>query len=567
MKVRPRRLLAALVSVLTSRRFLRGVELVAIALIGAWLGLLVGGTVKADVGPVVTQMSLRPALTGDTVVNVSPLGSLSLDSHDGPLRLQVDVTRLNLQDARAIFNDPDNLGSLEQEVPRDVWAGVVRLGIRSVIAALVGAALFSFLVFRAWRPTALASGLSLAILVAGVGLTGMSWNSRSVLEPRYSGLLASAPAVVGNAQNIVSSFDRYSKELAKLVTNVSKLYDVTSSLPSFEADPSTIRVLHVSDIHLNPSSWEVMRSIAQQFEVNLVVDSGDLTDHGSRAEDRFVTGISRLNVPYVFARGNHDSIGTEQAVSRQPAVTVLRGQIATVGGLRITGDGDPRFTPDRSVEVPGEDAVRAMGQRLADGVRQSSTPVDIAVVHDPTAAEPLDGAVPLVLAGHTHRRATRQLEEGTRLFIQGSTGGAGLRALETPEPTPVECSVLYFDRATRKLQAWDDITLGGLGLTSAEITRHLPTDKELGVQDEGDSPPSPSLSPSPSPTSTGSPGASPPAGTGPSGAAEAASPEAEPPGTAGPGPPRPAPVPSLPVRPDAGIGFGTVIGAGTGTRR
>jgi predicted phosphodiesterase len=225
-----------------------------------------------------------------------------------------------------------------------------------------------------------------------------------------------------------------------------------------------------------------MRSIVQQFQVDVVIDSGDITDHGSRPEDRFVAGIANLGVPYVFVRGNHDSAGTERAVAAQPKVTVLRGNVADVAGLRIIGDADPRFTPDRSVAVPGGDPVHAMGERLAARARAALLSPDIAVVHDPTAAEPLDGAVDLVLAGHTHRRSTRVMEQGTRLFVQGSTGGAGLRALETPEPTPVECSVLYFDRSSRSLQAWDDITLGGLGLASVEITRHLPKEKVLSTE-------------------------------------------------------------------------------------
>jgi hypothetical protein len=61
--------------------------------------------------------------------------------------------------------------------------------------------------------------------------------------------------------------------------------------------------------------------------------------------------------------------------------------------------------------------------------------------------------------------------------VQGSTGGAGLRALQSQPPTPIECSVLYFDRATRKLQAWDDITVAGLGGTAAQIQRYLATDQ------------------------------------------------------------------------------------------
>ena len=74
------------------------------------------------------------------------------------------------------------------------------------------------------------------------------------------------------------------------------------------------------------------------------------------------------------------------------------------------------------------------------------------------------GSTPLVLAGHTHRRKASTVD-GTLLLTEGSTGGAGLRGLEGEEPTPLELSVLYLDRTTHRLQAYDDITLGGLGAT------------------------------------------------------------------------------------------------------
>ena len=49
-------------------------------------------------------------------------------------------------------------------------------------------------------------------------------------------------------------------------------------------------------------------------------------------------------------------------------------------------------------------------------------PVDVALVHDPTAATPLDGVVPLVLAGHLHKREVRK-EGGTKILVEGTTGG------------------------------------------------------------------------------------------------------------------------------------------------
>jgi hypothetical protein len=97
---------------------------------------------------------------------------------------------------------------------------------------------------------------------------------------------------------------------------------------------------------------------------------------------------------------------------------------------------------------------------------------DITMVHDPASATPLRDKVPLVLAGHLHHREERTLGR-TKVLVEGSTGGAGMRGLQKEKPTPLECSVLYFDAGTHKLEAYDNITLGGLGQTEATIQRHV----------------------------------------------------------------------------------------------
>jgi len=102
-------------------------------------------------------------------------------------------------------------------------------------------------------------------------------------------------------------------------------------------------------------------------------------------------------------------------------------------------------------------------------------------VHDPTVAPALAESTPLVLAGHVHERRDEMVDEDTELLVQGSTGGAGLRALESEEPTPLTFTVLYFDRETAQLQARDEITLGGLGTSRAEVTRILSEPPEEGT--------------------------------------------------------------------------------------
>jgi hypothetical protein len=91
------------------------------------------------------------------------------------------------------------------------------------------------------------------------------------------------------------------------------------------------------------------------------------------------------------------------------------------------------------------------------------------------------------------------MAKGTRLRIEGSTGGSGLRALEKRNPDQIEASVLYLDRDTRRLQAWDEIKLGGLGLTTAEVSRHLPKENQPGATPVPSPSTSPPTSPSPSP--------------------------------------------------------------------
>ena len=52
------------------------------------------------------------------------------------------------------------------------------------------------------------------------------------------------------------------------------------------------------------------------------------------------------------------------------------------------------------------------------------------------------------------------------------------------------------DQATRRLQAWDDVTLGGLGATSVGIARHLATEPSPAPS------PTPALSPNVTTTAT-----------------------------------------------------------------
>ncbi|SFP84029.1 Predicted phosphoesterase [Actinomadura madurae] len=479
-------------------RWTRLTLVVAVGLAGGYIGLLAGGRYVAPVGPTDVQLTLHPALHGGTTLKLPPLGSLQLDTHGGPVSLEARLTDLRPDQAKKLIEDDTEVDRLTDRIADQIRHGLVQLLIRAALIALATSFVASLLLFRSWRRALLGLSSAATGLVALTLLSWATFNPQSIAEPRYTGLLANAPQVVGDARSIVERFSAYRAQLARLVGNVSELYTATSTLPTYEPDPSTIRVLHVSDIHLNPAAWSVIKSVSAQFQVNLVVDSGDLMDHGSKPEDRFAEDISDLKVPYVYVRGNHDSKTTERAVAREKNAIVLDDRTREVAGLHVYGVGDPRFTPDKSTrdDYVGADQLRAEGLRYAEKLRASGSLPDLVVTHDPTEGEAFSGVTPLVLAGHAHARSTKLLPTGTRLFVQGSTGGAGLRGLEHEQPTPIELSVLYFSRATHRLQGWDDLRLGGLGLTSAQIERHLEPDPDRVVK-----PQPPATSPPPSPTS------------------------------------------------------------------
>ncbi|HEX7132069.1 MAG TPA: metallophosphoesterase [Iamia sp.] len=453
---------------------------ILVALAGATLGVMAFGDTPADIGPFDATFSARPSLHGGTEVHLAPLGRISLDSHKGPLGLDLRVDELQPEEARAIAEDPTMLEDLESEVDAEVRSAIRRLAVRILVTAGVGGAVLSGL--RRFRPREVLVGALVAVLAAGgsMGVAARTWRAESLAEPRYSGVLALAPTAVGDAREVLDRLDDYSAQLAGLVENVAVLYQAGESVRSFQRDDGTVAVLHVSDIHLNPQAFTMISELVDQFAVDVVVDTGDINDWGTELEGRFAEEIEDVDAPYVYVRGNHDSQATQRAVRRQDNAIVLDDDAITVAGLRFWGVGDPRFTPDKSQAGSGEDEQEVADDFAAEvatdlEVADDDQPVDVALVHDPRTAAELGGLVPLVLAGHRHRRAVEDLGDDTVLRVEGSTGGAGLRSLQREEPVPLQASILYFDRSDGTLRAVDGITVAGVTQSDVRIQREVVT--------------------------------------------------------------------------------------------
>jgi len=390
---------------------------------GALLAVVLAGRVSADIGPFDATVAARPSLGSQTTVRLAPLGTIVLDTHDWPMALELRVDQIGLGEAERIAENPERVDQLGDDVADDVSRAMRRLAIRCLVVAVLGGIAGALLARAQWRSVARGSAVGVLVVAAVGGGTAATFDANAVSEPRYTGLLRAAPAAVGDVEAIIERYGEYRAQLSDLVGNVVTLYLAAEGLPTFAPDDGTIRLLHVSDIHLNVQAFDVIDQMSQQFDVDAVVDTGDITDWGTQPETRMFTEIEQLDRPYVWVRGNHDSPRTQNAMEAVPNAVVLDGDAADVAGLRIWGIGDPRYTPNK--DQPGHDAggddngddgdeveqAEAYAPEVADDLAADTPPaVDLVMVHDSRIAGDLGGQVPLVLAGHTHNAGSSVID-------------------------------------------------------------------------------------------------------------------------------------------------------------
>jgi predicted phosphodiesterase len=494
---------------------------IGVAAVGAWLGMALAPPTTTVVGPIETQVRVVPSLHPAVQVLLPPAGQVRFATHLTPIAVQARISQVDLEAARKLIDSPAGLRYLTDSAPDRLRSATIRAAITTAAFGLLGGVALSLLAYRrAWRRTAQVAATVAGVLVATAGLTALTFDADRLAQPQFTGLLSRAPYVANQAGSLVDRLQSYRSGLADIVRSVTALYATSGTLPVLPGQGSgdLITLLHISDIHLNPLGYDLAARLVEQFHADAVIDTGDITTWGTPVESATLSRIGTLGVPYVFVRGNHDSLGTQDAVAQQRHAIVLDGDVAIVAGVVIAGIGDPEFTPNPAAasddgtaaaagRAPegaagaaaavtptppgpehgggGADPKTRASERLDDTIREWNSlhpqrPVQIAALHDPSRIGPLIGTVPLLLAGHTHRRAVTQ-QDGTMVMVEGSTGGAGVTArglarLSDGQPLPLVATLIYLARSgdrAGQVVGYDDVTVGGFGLASITLERHV----------------------------------------------------------------------------------------------
>jgi predicted phosphodiesterase len=464
---------------------------IVIGLAGAWGGMQLWGHTTTSVGPF--RVELTSAFgPGETDISLPPFGSISADTHTAPLELRATLVDVEVQRLSEALASGGSDG-LVTTVSDDAIARMRPFAIRVLLAAAAGALLLALLVFRR-DARRVAIAVATALLTVGGSQIWVlaTFRSEAFLHPTYNGTLALAPQVIGPVAQAAAKIDAFRTQLGRVVDGAVRAYTSLQSSPLNAGDE--IRVLHISDIHLSPVGFDFARQIAAGFDVDFVLDTGDITSFGTPAESLILASIPAFHTPYVFVRGSHDSTELQREVADIPNATVLDGDTTTVDGITLYGLGDPVFVDNRSDPLDSAEfarIARSVCPRILSDVQAMNEPPDIVAVHDVKMAECLAGSTPLVVSGHLHVNDAH-VDAGTQYLQVGTTGGAGPTLFTDEGAQDLSAEVLYFRPGSPPQLVAYDVIVQDPQTGDLTVTRHLVTAQPL-------TPPTPSPASSPTP--------------------------------------------------------------------
>lgn len=430
----------------------------------------------ATVGPLRVGVSVMPARSGTTAIQIPPFGTVSAATHRGPVAVLLSIDDIDISAARALLEDEslDTAGMMAGRIPDQLSVEQLPVAVRDalvkgVLAALAAGALVMAAFRRRWQVIVATCVAVAAITLTPAGVAARSWDATAFREPTLRGSLAYAPALTQLFTARVDRIGKLREQAQKVVRDIATYYADERLLDTGGSMAGTYRVLHVTDLHLDPVGAALAAQIVRSYDVSLVIDTGDIAVLGSDIEGQAIPSLVATSVPVVYVPGNHDSHKTIEALQKIPNVTVVESGTVEVDGVRIFGVPDPfsrgfGLEPEPvATEKAGSDAFERYSAALASG---ETTP-DIVAIHNPAMEKPFIGSTPIILSGHTHA-ARAYVSQDTLRLNSGSLGGMPYDPeLTGRRPVPHSATVLYFTaEAPRSLLAIDEISVASDGATT-----------------------------------------------------------------------------------------------------
>jgi predicted phosphodiesterase len=345
----------------------------------------------------------------------------------------------------------------------DVERGVKEAVGKGLIAALLTATFVGWALRRSPRTTVAAGLLGVMVPAAFLGWTTRGYDLNAFKEPTYHGALRYAPALIELVQSRVNAVGTMQAELGETVREFSTYYAQPQTFAAGGTMPNTVRVLAVSDLHVDPVGFKLESTLADTYHVSAILDAGDLSNFATPIEITVLRNYLDTRYPRVFVPGNHESPEVVRTVDAMRNVTLLKDGMATVDGITFYGLADPMsrregWEPDIAAT---EAESKAAAERLRSSEASGGKLPDIITVHNPRGGEAFAGLAPLIVSGHTHTADLGRF--GTSWYVNGGTvGGVNFSKL-APDPHIAHgATILYYTKSLpRRLIAIDQISVFG----------------------------------------------------------------------------------------------------------
>lgn len=415
------------------------------AILGSLIFVNLFAKVNFDIQPIQANLSVRSSFTGYTVLRVKPVGEVRTQTHKAPLSIVISLENIDPDLLENILGGAVKQDTMVEGAKAAILEAVRRLIFLTLALSFVGG-LFGLIILqrRSWKELLLGGIICLVMGSALLFGTYKTFDIQKFQNPEYEGMIKAAPWMIKLVQESSITVNTLGIQMRGIADNLNGLFQRVNSLQAMTPGDGEIKILHVSDIHNNPVALEFIDQVIKTFGINLVIDSGDLSDFGTPLESTLVSKIKDLHVPYIITPGNHETPTMIEGLKRIPNVTVLEAGIKEIDGVKIAGIGDPSSLSNET-RVQLQSKLDEFSGRFREIIEDSDVRPDIVVAHNPKIAFNFWGSIPVVLTGHNHQYKINT--KPNSIFINaGTSGAAGIGGLETTDEVPYTFVLLHFNR-------------------------------------------------------------------------------------------------------------------------
>ncbi len=442
-------------------------------LISALMSIWLFGPSVIDVEGISIKVAIAPSTASITELRLPPFGVIESRTHQGPVKLSLTLEQINSDSLKTHINNPPDSQEFLQRIRKGIENSVLAFAWRQVIIAFIAAFLMILVVWRTSITKALLNALiGIILLSITIIYSANTYNPQAFAEAEYKGVISMAPSVMEFASTSFSNLESIKKDTEKIVSNLRKIFTSADSLMIManpEDQDQVVKILLISDLHSNPVGIEFTKSLADNFQIDFIINSGDLTDFGTVAEAEAIKDLQTIKTTQLFAAGNHDSPEIMDIVSGYDNFRILDGQMVSVSGLRILGFPDPLVSV-ADVKYASEEEERRLMEEQADIIKSAieiQGQPDILIVHNSQLGRKLMYLSRLTVSGHDHQ--ANMVQQGNSIFINpGTSGAAGLRGLYSEEGKTYSAAIAYIAPQS--------------GLLAIDFIDYSPVSKQFSLQ-------------------------------------------------------------------------------------